>query len=61
MYGVSQSSASGPDAMRQANSAIATVSAVTSTASSRNNLCESVRINAASKRYGALASLPQLR
>ena len=39
-------------AMRQANSEIATVSAVTSTASSRSNLCERVRINAGLERYG---------
>ena len=52
MYGVSQSSGSGPDAMRQANSEIATVSAVTSTASSRSNLSESLRINAGLERYG---------
>jgi hypothetical protein len=38
--------------MRQANSEIATVSAVTSTATSRNNLCEKVRINAELERCG---------
>jgi hypothetical protein len=52
MYGVSQSSAIGPDAMRQANSEMATVSAVTSTASNRNSLSDRVRINANSKRLG---------